>query len=256
MQQVRLPSGGTLTLIERKDWDNSRLGRKGYQVKNAQFRHLVLHHTVTLWHDESPELGQEIEHMRKLQTIRPDLGLDVPYSFVLFEQQSPLDVVIGEGRGFGRTGAHTAGHNSSAYGCALAGNYDARPMSVGQIEGLRWIGSHIEGDPRPTMGHRDYKSTACPGGKAYAQLALIQPPFTKESVVMDEATSKRLEEIEAIIYLLLDPEAIVDNAYLKVLGRKADKAGRAHWLAYLLAGGSVADMLYLFEMGPEAKGRA
>jgi hypothetical protein len=48
------------------------------------------------------------------------------------------------------------------------------------LDGYRWVGRHLSNpsDAKPTIGHRDTKSTECPGSSMYAALPKIQPPFT------------------------------------------------------------------------------
>lgn len=175
-----------LTYLDRAAWGaNPSLPRLGHVVSRAKFRGLALHHTVSVlrdWdgdgvlHGDLDDIGR---FMRQLQTARPDLGADVPYSFVVLQGSTPDDAVICEGRGFDRTGAHTPGHNSTRWGVALAGNYTSEPPTPGQLEAIRWIGRQLA-DPagaRSTIGHRDVKATACPGDCAYPLLALVQPPF-------------------------------------------------------------------------------
>lgn len=253
MLMTSLPGGGRLTYLERADWDNSGAPRLGHIIDPARFRHLVIHHTVNIAAPDDSDLVDERRAMRSLRTIRPDLGLDVPYSFVVFRQTDPRSVVVAEGRGWERTGAHTRGHNSSAYGVACYGDYRTDPMTDGMVAGVRWVGEHIEGDAAPTTSHRDYKATECPGGNVVARLAELQPPFTtSEDPAMTPETVARLAEVEAIILLSMRPAELVDNAYNTILGRRPDKTGRQFWIDYLTGGGSVAEMVDLFRMSPEA----
>jgi hypothetical protein len=166
--------------LDRAAWGaNTGLPRLGRVVPRAQFTALVCHHTVIAFK------GDVGAYMRALQTARPDLGLDVPYSFVVFNGPGEFDYTVAEGRGFDRTGAHTqGGYNSTAYGCALAGDYTNVAPTIGQLIGIRWIGAQLV-DPygaRPTIGHRDVHSTACPGALAYPLLDRLQPPFVNPPI--------------------------------------------------------------------------
>lgn len=251
MHTLTLPSGGTLTYLDRFDLDlDLTLPRLGYLKPQGAFKRLVVHHTVSVW-DNRPGLGDEKGFMQGLQTIRPDLGLDVPYHFVVFAQTNDLDVVVCEGRGWERTAAHAKGLNSSTYGVACAGDFRTDLLTQGMVEGIRWIGSHIE-NPGPTTGHRDHKATICPGPNAYHLLHELQPPFKDVTAMTDPTTLARIAELEAIIKLTKDPAELVDRCYLLVLGRKADRVGRQFWVDYLSEGGSVASMVELFELSPEA----
>src|SRR5690606_3040840 len=176
----------SLTYLDRAAWGaNPNLPRLGHVVPHTRFVGLVLHHTVSVlrdWdgdghlHGDLDDIGR---FMRQLQTARPDLGLDVPYSFIVFRGSTPDDAVICEGRGWERTGAHTEGFNSTRLGVALAGDFTHEAPSAGMLEAVRWIGRRLA-DPAgamPTLGHRDTKATACPGDAAYPHLPFVQPPF-------------------------------------------------------------------------------
>lgn len=177
----------TVRVMGRDEWGGGRL-RSGHLVDHAQFVGLVAHHTVFVMSDWDGDgflhgdLDDIKRYMRTLQHARPDLGDEVPYSWVVFEGAGPEDCVLAEGRGFGVTGAHTTGYNSTRYGVAVAGNTSTRPITPGMLEGYRWVGRHLAdpADAQATIGHRDTKSTECPGSSMYAALPQVQPPFTTE----------------------------------------------------------------------------
>lgn len=158
--------------LDRDEWGAGPL-IAGYQVPHAQFVGLVSHHTVIAYN------GDPIAYMQTVQHSRPDLGDEVPYSFVIMPGPTDQDAIVGEGRGWGRTGAHTAGYNSTRYGIAWAGDYTNVEPTPGMLSAFRWLGSQLA-DPygaQPTLGHRDVKATACPGDCAYPHLPELQPPF-------------------------------------------------------------------------------
>ena len=174
-----------IVYLTREQWGGGPV-RAGRSAPHSQFVGLVAHHTVFILPDYDRDgfthgdLDDIRRYMRQLQQARPDLGPDVPYSFVVFEGAQPGDAVVAEGRGFSRTGAHTEGFNSTRYGVALAGNSSTRPVTEGVLAGYRWLGQrlHNPAGAQPTIGHRDTKSTECPGHSLYAALPQIQPPFT------------------------------------------------------------------------------
>lgn len=190
-----------VTVLERTDWraDGGATPQAGYAAPHAQFKGLAIHHTVMVLDDYDRDgyargdLDDIKRYMRTLQYARPDLGRDVPYSFVVFPGADPEDGIVAVGRGFGRTGAHTSGYNSSRYGVAFAGNASSERVTPGVLDAIRWVGSRLA-DPAGaarTFGHRDVKSTECPGHHLYARLGEIQPPFTDpdpEFTIMDKAT--------------------------------------------------------------------
>jgi hypothetical protein len=197
-----------VTFLSRAQWGAGGLG-SGRRLPHAQFVGLVAHHTASVMPDydrDGRRYGdlQDIQrYMRWLQHARPDLGNDVPYSFVVFEGARPEDCVVAEGRGFGVSGAHTSGFNSTRYGVSLAGNSSTRPVTEGILSGFRWVGRRLA-DPagaEPTIGHRDTKATECPGSSLYAALPQIQPPFEEEDMPL---TSDDLERIEAKVRQVLN----------------------------------------------------
>src|SRR3990170_1011537 len=101
--------------------------RLGNLVSSDRRTHVIIHHTVIIDNDATPDLWETLDEvklkMRQLQTIRPDLGLDVPYSLVVF-LMTDGDIIVCEGRGYDRDGAHTYGHNTDGIGVALEGNFD------------------------------------------------------------------------------------------------------------------------------------
>lgn len=172
--------------LTRDEWGAGPIGA-GHAVPHSQFTGLAVHHTVMVMPDYDRDgflhgdLDDIKRYMRQLQVARPDLGIEVPYSFVVFRGARDSDCVVAEGRGWGRTGAHTSGQNSSRYGVAYAGNASVDPATPGVIDGVRWVGAHLANPAgaRPTIGHRDVKPTECPGHNLYARLGELQPPFTR-----------------------------------------------------------------------------
>jgi hypothetical protein len=174
----------TATYLTRAQWGAGPLGA-GHVVPLERIVGLVVHHTVIVMADYdhdgmiAGDLEDAIVYMRALQRARPDLGAEVPYSFVVLEGAAELDCIVAEGRGLGITGAHTIGYNSTRYGVAYAGDFTARAPTAGMLAGVRWVGRQLERPDiaRPTFGHRDVHATACPGDAAYPQLPQLQPPF-------------------------------------------------------------------------------
>lgn len=174
----------TITVLGRSHWGAGPL-RKGALIDHARFVGLAVHHTVMVMRDYDSDgflrgdLDDVKRYMKALQVARPDLGSEVPYSWVVFAGATDADCVVAEGRGFGVTGAHTTGYNSTRYGVAYAGNASVDRITPGIIAGFRWVGEHLHDpvDAAKTFGHRDTKPTECPGNNLYGKLFLIQPPF-------------------------------------------------------------------------------
>lgn len=173
--------------LSRADWGaNTRLPRLGHPVDPSKRTEIHVHHTAAVDTSDFTKnrwsRANAVKYQRALQTIRPDLGKDIPYTEVFYVLEN-LDVLIMEGRGLWRTGAHTAGHNTAGFGWSAAGNFDlGDPQAVRALIGsmsnrYRWLKSQQFGrlgDSHPAgriaFGHRDTKSTACPGQHLYAAL--------------------------------------------------------------------------------------
>ena len=180
-------------LLTRRAWGaNSAYPRKGYLVARDKRKHITFHHTVIIDNDATPNVWETLAEvkakMRQLQVIRPDLGNDVPYSFVIFLMADGT-IIVCEGRGYDRTGAHTHGHNTDGMGLAFEGNLELA-LNIGpwlpEINGFLWHLKHeagmrnLEVRPHPIPsnrvchGHRDFASTACPGRNLFNRLPEIK----------------------------------------------------------------------------------
>jgi peptidoglycan recognition protein len=100
----------------------------------------------------------------------------IGYSFLI-----TFDGTIFEGRGWGRTGAHTEGRNSTAAGVCFIGHGDLQPATASQWASAEWlIREGIErGHLRPSpviTGHRDYstKGKTCPGNLIYPTIGRLR----------------------------------------------------------------------------------
>lgn len=180
-----------LVVLSRADWGAGTRTRLGVNVARDAREEVYIHHTVTIDADDSPNewetLAEVSGMMRRLQTIRPDLGYDIPYNFVAFVMKTGV-LVLAEGRGLDRSGAHTSGHNKSALGVSFAGDFENKAAPAGLDTHLKnlglWLGvlksyhgftnlGRVRPADRAVFGHRDQKSTACPGRHIYERLKLV-----------------------------------------------------------------------------------
>jgi hypothetical protein len=189
-----ITTGSNVIVLSRAEWGaRTDLPRLGVLVDRTRRREVFIHHTVIVDGDATRNEFENREEvlgaMRVLQTARrQDLGADVPYSFVGFCMKSG-DLLLCEGRGLNRGGAHTKGHNTVALGIALQGNFqdvplpghfDAQLTALGnwlrrlrQEEGFVNLGSDRP-HGRDVYGHRDIAATACPGKHTFDKLKLIR----------------------------------------------------------------------------------
>jgi len=186
-------AGAEIVLLSRSDWGaRTDLPRLGAIVNRGSRTEVFIHHTVIIDDDDTTneweDLDEVKQRMRELQTTRPDLGLDVPYNFVAFCMAGG-ELVLGEGRGLDRSGAHTVGHNHSALAVSFQGNFEELPLPANldaQLTALgNWLRERREQDGfvnlgtdrplgREVFGHRDIKATDCPGQHVFDRLSLIQ----------------------------------------------------------------------------------
>ena len=207
MIEQAFADGTRVTFLDRTDVGLSATPVRGHVVASTRFVGLVAHHTVMVvsdWDGDGivhGDLDDIARFMRRLTEVRAvDLGPEVPYSFVVFRTDDPNHAIVAEGRGLGRTGAHTAGYNSTRYGVAYAGNTITAPVTPGVISAYRWIGTllHDPAGAAATTGHRDHKSTACPGTNLYAALDQLQPPFDLTSEEDDMFTDEDRQMLQQI----------------------------------------------------------
>lgn len=202
-----------VTFLSRDAWRaDASLPRLGARVPKSERTEIFIHHTVVIDSDPTPNTWETLDEaaskMRQLQKIRPDLGRDVPYSFVAF-CMADGSLALGEGRGLDRSGAHSVGHNRSAFGISFQGNFEAGPLPADFDRQLGALGDWLRelreergyvnlGNRRPAdrqvFGHRDIKQTVCPGSLLFDRLGLIR--FLDEEVdemAMDRATWKMVQ---------------------------------------------------------------
>ena len=163
----------------------------GYYVPPYRRTELHIHHTAAIdGNDTTPnrwDRAEAIRYMKALQTARPDLGKDIPYNFVAFVLED-LSVLVCEGRGLYKTGAHTAGHNTAGIAISVGGNFDkpdpdaaAAFLAVVKNDATYWKQNILPNlcsvkNPKgwDLWGHRDSSNKSCPGNTLYPLLAGIK----------------------------------------------------------------------------------
>jgi len=188
------PRSNKIIFLTRDQWKaNSKYPRRGTIVDPIVRTKVFIHHTVIIDDDNTINEWETIEEVKKqmkvLQTIRKnDLGADVPYSIVAFCMANG-DLVLGEGRGVNRSGAHTSGHNTKALGISFQGNFEKPSLPKHFHSQLVMLGKWLRnlrekegfvnlGNERPwgreVFAHSDVKPTACPGEYIHKSLDKIR----------------------------------------------------------------------------------
>ncbi len=199
----------TFEFVPRSEWGSSSetenyiAGRR--QRNPASKTEVHIHHTAASDRDDTPNLwsfDDAAAYMRRLQHVRPDLG-PLPYSENVALSEDGRTVWFFEGRGLTVTGAHTGGHNIPGIGWGFLGNFNTPdglqdldlngiPALVARLSQLRsgdfiHLGDTKSPNGSDVWGHRDSKSTSCPGDHLYQRLSQVRftdPPTNGEETVL------------------------------------------------------------------------
>lgn len=144
-----------------------------------------LHHSVTSAAD-GPTIIKSIE-----QIGEDRFGSGISYTWLV-----TYDGSIYEGHSPNRLGTHTGGRNNIARAICLVGNYDNYPPSDAQMDSVAWLlrTAHANGwiqQPRLNGGHRDLKSTACPGQYAYSKIAEMNARVSQGGFLMSLTSAEQ-----------------------------------------------------------------
>lgn len=181
-----------IKFLTREQWGaRTDIPRLGFYVPPTSRTELHIHNTAAIdGNDSTPNRWTEAEairYMKILQTVRPDLGFDVSYTWVFFVMEN-LDVLICEGRGLLRSGAHTAGHNTAGFGWGVGGNFDLSDGDAGDafLKVVQNEAKYLRANGFPNLcnvknpkgwdmwGHRDTAPKSCPGNTLYPKLATVK----------------------------------------------------------------------------------
>lgn len=200
--------------LTREDWGaDESLPRLGAPAPPLQATELIEHHTTQKDTDQTPNIfetvAEAVVKMRQLQTVRPDLGDDVPYSWVRALMAYPngaRGIVLMEGRGAYRRGAHTMYHNRTGRATATLGNFmlptEVLPYVPMINQGWGWLkqefglanmGTVSPPGSRVAFMHRDFRDpedtrtwTVCPGDSMADVITLIRPELYEPIVPPEE----------------------------------------------------------------------
>lgn len=205
-----------IEFVPRAQWGASQTTENfiaGRRVRTkAEKTEIHVHHTAAIdSNDSTPnrwDYDEAVAYMRRLQTVRPDLG-PLPYSENLAVSEDCQTVWIFEGRGLLVSGAHTGGHNVPGIGFGVLGNFNHDdPQAVDALieafsprlthlrrdEGFTRLGTILSPTGRTVWGHRDSKSTSCPGDHLYVRLGditLAQPPPQEDETIVSQLPTLR-----------------------------------------------------------------
>ncbi len=130
---------------------------------------MSIHHTETPTTDSvSPQA-----RLRSIQSYHQNTRgwCDIGYHYLMSR-----DGRLWEGRPAHLLGAHTGGANTGNVGIAVIGSHGSTPITAAQVDSLATLVRAVADqhglsiDRSAIKGHRQYKSTSCPGNALYSQL--------------------------------------------------------------------------------------
>ena len=196
-QPLPVGSGGVPqapSLVTRAGWE-AKPPRSNGKPSLGTIKAFVIHHAAGYW--DQPGKGKhqmrEIQKLHQSKRTLPNgrtIGpwMDIGYHFVIDPEGN-----IYQGREFRNnaktledkpqfiTGAHVGGKNSGRLGICLLGNFEkSEPPTAAARASLLALLRYLKHTYQPIgdelvngqiiAGHKDYKSTSCPGSKLYALL--------------------------------------------------------------------------------------
>ena len=154
----------------RREWGASQSDPPGIAISPVS--EIIVHHSFRPHIPESASVRDEKNAMQAMDRFHVNVKEwdDIGYNWVIFNSGR-----VYEARGWGRSGAHTAGRNQHSVGICFAINGDAHTVSDKAWNSARELISQgrIQGhimDDYEVSGHCDYSSKSCPGDNVYPSL--------------------------------------------------------------------------------------
>jgi hypothetical protein len=120
---------------------------------------------------------------------------DIAYHYLI-----DSDGTVYEGVGGGIRGAATFGQNLTSHALCLLGNFNTEhptPRALGSlVEVIEWGHGRDWWPNRITGGHRDFRSTSCPGTNLYRLIPTINERVTED--VMTPEQEAKLDQVLAL----------------------------------------------------------
>ncbi|KKN60717.1 hypothetical protein LCGC14_0529160 [marine sediment metagenome] len=202
---MRIKIADGLAYFDRAEWGANPAIRGGYAIDPRRKLETDIHHTVIVDRDATPDLWEteaEVKtKMRQLQVIRSDIT-DVPYNDVGFLMANRT-LIVCEGRGQARTGAHTRGRNTRGYGFAFEGDMEALPnpdmrLWLGKLnQFFGWV-KYERGlvNLGPFYPHQRFHNTACPGRATLAVISQFE--YQEVDMYPDEERREQLAAVQTL----------------------------------------------------------
>jgi len=156
------------TFVSREAW-GSQYGTGGYSI--GPVNQVVSHHTPN--QDAHGDYNRALELVQQIEQQHVNQGWSaIGYTWLV------TDGYAFEGRGWGRSGAHSPGANSTSIGVAFLVDGRYRTPMPGEYQAVADVIREGQRLGRLSYdyqwGHRDFVATACPGDLIYANLNTIR----------------------------------------------------------------------------------
>jgi hypothetical protein len=194
---------------------------------------------MAIHHTESPTIDSlsPAARLRQIQSYHMDVKgwCDIGYHYLVSR-----DGRIWEGRPSTQLGSHAGGANTGNIGIAVIGSHDSTPVSTVQVDAIaslvRQLGERhgVSIDRDVVKGHREYKSTSCPGNKLEAQLdGLVQVAGNGAPVEspgdVEEPPPATSITVEGVLYAGDDPSARISGATISIAGKTTTTSSNGAW---------------------------
>ncbi|MGH3326393.1 MAG: N-acetylmuramoyl-L-alanine amidase [Streptomycetales bacterium] len=182
------------TIVTRAQWGADESLRDGFAGYGDTIKAAFIHHTAAVEHFK-PSPDDSAAVMRSIYAFDTQSRgwSDIGYNFVV----DPYGQIF-EGRWGGIDkpviGAHTLNHNTDTFGVAVLGNYETQQPTAKTIDAVEKVAAYklssYDRDPEGKIdyidatgaaktidvisGHRDVRSTLCPGELLYPKLPQIR----------------------------------------------------------------------------------
>ncbi len=172
---------------------------------------MSIHHTETPTNDNlSPQA-----RLRSIQSYHQNtLGwCDIGYHFLMSR-----DGRLWQARPSNLMGAHTGGANTGNIGIAVMGSHSSTPITSEQVDKLAGLigdvaeQEWIDIDRDAIKGHRQYKSTSCPGDALYDQLDMIVDLAASGPGQTPPPAAPEVVRVLGVLYVGSDTSERIDGA--------------------------------------------
>ncbi|KAB0797681.1 hypothetical protein PPYR_08674 [Photinus pyralis] len=156
-------------IISRSEWGARSSWKPPQTLEENPAPNVIIHHST------GPSCENEHScksRVKSFQNYHMDTNRwnDIGYNFLIGGDGS-----VYEGRGWGKSGAHTRNYNNKSIGICVIGNYQSTSPNDSALAALKTLiqegvaKGHIKRDYK-LLGHGQVGATECPGGALYNEI--------------------------------------------------------------------------------------